>query len=507
MNNRIKGAAVSYISTIVSIVVNLIYAPLLLHYLGKSEYGLYQIVASIFAYINIFETSISAGVLKFYCDAKAQNDPIKMENILAIARKIYRYFTLILAGATIALIAAFEAFYQSSFTQSELSESVYMLIALSINLAITMSNSIYLAAINANERFVFIKLLAILSQILNPLATLAVIIKMPWALSVVAVHVVINLSVAIIRHYYAKKKLSITVHLHYKDKTLAKAILVFASSILLASIADQIFWKADQIILGKLYSTSVVAVYAIGAQIYSVYMNLGTSISSVFFQKLSRMKEENNAIDKISDLFVRVGRVSFLILFLVLSGLIIFGRQFIYYWVGDGYSTAYYVAIVVMIPFTIDLIQNCGLSILQVLNKYSFRAKMYFVAAVLNIISTVVLAKYMGIVGAALSTGLTMFATSGVILNLYYAKAIHLDILSFWKNIGAILIKLIGVVVVGYLLNNIIVPTNNIMILIVKIFLYCIGYIVFAYYLVMDSSEKNIVRMFLNKVVRQNNNK
>lgn len=40
-----------------------------------------------------------------------------------------------------------------------------------------------------------------------------------------------------------------------------------------------------------------------------------------------------------------------------------------------------------MAPFTIDLIQNLGLPILQVINQYDFRGAMYLGIAILNVFS------------------------------------------------------------------------------------------------------------------------
>lgn len=47
-----KGAILSYIQVVLSAIVSVIYVPILLRYLGKSEYGLYQIVGSFFVYIG-----------------------------------------------------------------------------------------------------------------------------------------------------------------------------------------------------------------------------------------------------------------------------------------------------------------------------------------------------------------------------------------------------------------------------------------------------------------------
>ena len=93
--DRVSAALLSYLLTILHIIVNLIYSPLLIHYIGDSEYGLYQLAASFFSYIAIFESSVSVGVLRFYCNAKAKKDEDAVENVLAVARYIYNILSLI----------------------------------------------------------------------------------------------------------------------------------------------------------------------------------------------------------------------------------------------------------------------------------------------------------------------------------------------------------------------------------------------------------------------------
>ena len=111
-----------------------------------------------------------------------------------------------------------------------------------------------------------------------------------------------------------------------------------------------------------------------------------------------------------------------------------FGRDFIRLWAGPGYGEAYLVALMELTPFTIDISQNIGLVILQVIDRYGFRARMYLAAAVTNIVLTVVLAQQMGIVGAALATAIAILVSSGLVLNLYYQRVIGLDMLAWWRS-------------------------------------------------------------------------
>lgn len=253
-------------------------------------------------------------------------------------------------------------------------------------------------------------------------------------------------------------------------------------------------------ILGKLFSTAVVAVYSVGAQIYMMYMQFGTQIASVFYPKVSILYQEENGNQKVSDLFVRVGRVTFMIIMLILSGFIVFGKEFLLIWVGEGYTEAYYVAIVVMIPFSVDLAQNLALAILQVKKQYGFRAKIYLLSAMINVVTTVILALYFGIIGAAISTGLSMFITSGMIMNWYYLKKVSLDIVKFWKESFKVIAASMAIMILALLIKKYMSWNSaGLLQLGMQILLFASIYVCMMYKFIMTSEERKQILAFVKR--------
>ena len=61
------------------------------------------------------------------------------------------------------------------------------------------------------------------------------------------------------------------------------------------------------------------------------------------------MVEKKVSDVEISNLFIKTGRIQFMILFLILSGFLLFGNEFIRIWAGDGYRTSYYISLILMI--------------------------------------------------------------------------------------------------------------------------------------------------------------
>ncbi len=502
MNSRRKGILSSGLYSVVHVVVNFLYIPVLLNLLGQKEYGLYQMVGSFFSYFTVFESSISTGVLKFYCKALNENEE-SVNKVLGTAKRIFFILSCILALAGIVGIFAFKEVYRNSLSSEELQESILMLVLLIANFVISLNNALYLAVINANERFSFLKILLLVNQLLQPLICIFVLRHSPYAVTVVIIQSLLNVMLVLARRLYVYKERFIGKGKKRFDNKFAKAILFFAGSIMLAQIADQIFWKTDQLILGKLFDTAVVAVYAVGSQIYLNYMHIGLMVSTVFFPKISKIYAEDHNVERLSRLFIKVGRIDFLLLLLVLSGFFLYGREFITIWAGQEYGEAYKIALIVMIPFTVDICQNIGLTILQVMDKYTFRAKMYFIAALLNVVLTIIMTIKWGSLGAAFSTAISMAITSGLCMNLYYAKKIGLQIAAFWHNILTILAKFLPVIVVGMITESILPQHIGVVGLAIKIILYTMMYGLVAFGWVMNGEEKDIFKGMLYKILRR----
>ena len=500
MSERKKGAILSYIQVVLSVAVSVIYVPVLLRYLGQSEYGLYQIVGSFFSYISVFESCMSTGVLRNYCNALGSQDKEAADVTLSMAKVIYRAMAVLMALVGVIVIFTFRRFYEGSFSASELKESSAILLLLFANMMVTLLGSVYLTILTGHEKFTFLKVLSIIIQIAQPFFVILCVRKIPYAIMVSTVIVVLNVLTVLMRYLYVTRKLKIRIVKKERNGKVIKEIVGLSATILLGCIADQIFWKTDQVILGKLFSTAVVAVYSVGAQIYMMYMQFGTQIASVFYPKVSILYQEENGNQKVSDLFVRVGRVTFMIIMLILSGFIVFGKEFLLIWVGEGYTEAYYVAIVVMIPFSVDLAQNLALAILQVKKQYSFRAKIYLLSALINVVTTVIFASYFGIVGAAISTGLSMFITSGLIMNWYYLKKANLDIVKFWKETFKIItVSMVMMTLVLLIKQYMSWNSVGLLQLGIEIILFALIYVSAMYKFIMTSEEKKQMLMFIRR--------
>lgn len=441
MSNRRIGALLSYLNIFIQAVLGFVYVPLLLHYMGKHEYGLYQLMGSIVAYLAIMDFGLSATTVRFYSKYKALQDTIKMENLLALMQRIYVIIIgiMLLVGAVI--YHFLDIIFANGLTAAELVQAKHIFLLLMVNVGVTLFGLLYQSVINSNERFIFLRGLSTIQLIVQPLAVIAVMQQWPTALAMVAVLTVMNLIMVMIKIWYAYSRLKVKIVFHYFDKDIFNQAKVLAFAVFCVAVADQIFWKTNQIILGAMWGTAEVAVYSIASLIYMNYMALSLAISGVFLPHVTEMVTNRASNTDLSDLMIKIGRLQTYLLGLVLGAFIVFGRQFIRLWAGDSFLDAYIITIIILIPFTIDLIQNIGLSIMQAKNVFGFRARVYGLLALINIGAAIPMAYYGRGIGAALASGIALFIVNAICMNWYYAYQLHLDIKRFWQSVSSIIIS------------------------------------------------------------------
>lgn len=495
------GTLLGYIHIALQSLVSIIYIPLLINGIGDGEYGLYQIMSSIIAYFSIMEAPMSSAILRFYSQYKNESDINKMENVLAIGKNIFSVISLIVIIIAIPCLFGIYSLYKNSFTNAELIEAVIMFIIMTINIVITIRNYVYVAAISANEKYIFIKIVSIVTLIIQPVGVYSLIYKYPYALTIVLIQLILTIIVSLIRKHYAIQRLNISIKYHGKDKNLTNQMMRLALSVLFVALADQIFWKTDQIIIGRIYDTSHVAIYSVGAQLNSMYISIACVLGNIMMPMATQIFYQKDGEKKLSILFCKMGRIQTLITGLIISGVVLFGKEFICIISNQKYMDAYYVALFLMIPYTIDLIQICGGTVLQIKDEYKFRACTMFIMAVLNIGLTIILTEKIGIIGAAISTMISIFVGSGLIMNFVYFKYIKLDISTFWKTILPIFSKIIICTLLGHIINYIRIDNQYVQFLI-HVVMYSVIYFSFMYITVLNQEEKKqletIVKKFRN---------
>lgn len=436
MSQRKAGAVLSYISLVVNAVVSFVYVPILLGSLSTSEYGVYELIGSVIAYLSVMDSGLSTTLSRFYVSTSVSGGMREVENLLAMTKVIYLALTTVAVAAGIGVYWAIDPLFGASFTSSELDLARQMMVLVIVNCAIVLPGNWLLAIINAEERFVFARTLSIAKYALQVLAVVAVLQFRSSAMAVLAVQVMVNALTIAAYALYVKKGLRVRGKLHRWDWRLAGSLFSFSFFILLGMVFDQVFWKTGQVVLGAVVGASAVAVYGIACKVITAaYMQVSTGVTSVFLPKLTAISAKTAGMGEINELFCRIGRIQAILVWGVCAGFAVLGEDFIFLWAGPEFGDAYVCVVVLMLGLSISLVQNLGLSILQAKNKMGFRSIVYIVIALLDIVLSIPASAHFGVVGCAVVAGALLLLGTGPIMNAYYYFALRLDVPGFFRGV------------------------------------------------------------------------
>lgn len=501
-NNQLKiGVILSYVSTGINMLIQLIYTPIMIQLLGQSEYGLYTLVGSVVSYLSLFSLGFSGAYLRFYSRYK------KEENQDGIARLNGMFLLLFIGMAILALVCGMTLtqftpqIFGTKLTMNELAKAKILMQILVVNIALTFPASVFDSIVTAHEQYLFQRLLSLAGILFNPFLCVPLLLMGYGSVAVVSVTTIITMAKLGVGVWFCLKKLQVSFAFRRLESALLREMAGFSFFIFLNMIIDQINWAVDKFILGRVVGTAAVAVYGVGSTINTLVTQFSSVISSVFSPRVNRIaaEEDSHMKQQFTNLFIKVGRIQFLVLMLQESGIVIFGRYFITdIYATPDYEEAYWVALLLIISAMIPLIQNVGIEIQQAVNKHKFRSIVYTIMALINIGTSIPLAMRYGPIGSALGTAISLLVANGFIMNIYYHKAIGINMIKFWKSIlqlakGMVIPAILGVIIIKC------IPIDNIIVFAAGVILYTIVYCVSFWCIGMNQEEKALVKEPVNK--------
>ena len=498
--NQVKaGAILSYLQIALNVIVGLLYTPLMIRTLGRAEYGLYNTVASAISMLTMLNLGFGNGYVRFYSRYRSEGRTEEIKRLNGLFLTIFLIIGAVAFSLGLLLTGNLSLVFGDGLTSSELTTARTLMLLLSINLAVSFPMTAFQSIVSAHEKFVFLKLLGMCKTVVGPLVTIPLLLLGYGSVAMVSVTLGVSLFTDVIYASFVLFGLREKFVFRRTEERIFGELFSYTVFIAINIIVDQINWNIDKIIIGRFHGTETVAVYSVGAEMQHYFCLFSTAVSGVFAPRIHRTVNDREMSPTerdgaLSSLFSRVGRIQFIVMALIASGFIFFGREFISLWAGAGYDQSYAVALLLVLPLTVPLIQNVGIEIQRAKNKHQFRSIVYLAMALLNLSMTIPLTRHYGAIGAAVGTAISLVVANGIIMNIYYHKALGINVLAFWRGIFKIFPSLILPVIAGLFIRAFIPIGEGVLWLGLGIIIYTAVYSGSLWLFGMNSYEKAIVK-------------
>lgn len=507
MSQKKTGVILSYITQVFGILSGMIYTPIMLRLLGQAEYGLYTLANSTVSMLSLLNLGFSGCYLYFYNKALNSDDKDEAKRFNGMFLCIFLTISMLCLICGSFLVRNLDLFFGNGLTAEEYAKGRILVIVMIVNMAVNFPISVFSGNIDAKERFIFINGYGLVSNIMALGINIAVLILGMGSVGLAAVALTLSMAKFAIYGFYAFNKLKMSfIFTGFKFNTL-KILFSYTFFIFLNQLINQINGQLDKILLGRFCGTSVVAVYGIGCAINCYYQQFGGTVASVFGPEINRIatqrdKSEAESNRELTNIFIKVSRVQIILLMLVLSGFVVFGKKFVYLWAGPGYDEAFYIAVGLMIAGSMSYFQSVGLSIQRAKFRHQDRAVVYFLMSIANIIISIPLLLRFGALGAAIGTMIVWIIGDVFYMNWYYYKVMNLEMKRYWTEVYKLFIPMLGMLLVGKIIALISPPLNYVSLLI-DIGIYSCIYFIVMWFLAFNREEKGIILGGLAKLRRK----
>lgn len=501
-SQRKVGALLGYANIFAKNLVNLLYVPLLLRFLGQGDYGVFQMTNSVVFALTLLSAGFYGSYVRFYMQERAHGTETGIRRLNGMFLLVYLTVVCLCLVGGVLLVTNVERLFSTGLTARELALSRTLMGIMTANVAVQLMSTPFDSYIVAHERFIFQQSRQLATTLMVPVIAVTLLFLGLGAVGVAVAQLTVTTILLLMNVIYAIRKLGMRFKFTGLQWSVLKAIAIFSFWIFLNQIFDLVNNNVPNFLLGAMASSTAVAVFAISVQIRNIFFSMSTTMSNVFVPMINRIVAEHDSNHILTELMTRVGRYQMILFWFLYGGFITVGQYFIQIWAGPENQDAYWLAVIMVLPVMISLTQNTGIEIQRAKNRHKARSLIYILTSAIDVILSVVLIPALGYWATAIGYVTSILLGTGLFMNWYYHTRIGLDMVYFWKHQLPTIVM--ALVVTGVcLLGTMLLPVDSIPVFLLWGVIYSVLYIGCALRVSLTRDERDKVITILKRKVEK----
>lgn len=400
----LKQLGSSYSFLIVSIVLMIIQTPIMLEKLGTENYGIWILIQNIINYLNLFNFGFISTLIAEYT---------KNNNREKLFSTVF-YTLLFLACISITVFAAINYWFGDIFKISDsnviLAKAtfLYMFIVFIINFISAYFDSIlyYLSGEVIKKNII-----DIIKIILLNVGYIVIVLNDGSISEMALFSIPVTIVCSLIMYVLARKHHQFSLRFENFDYTLLKSLIVPSWHFLLLVISNVIIFNGDNILISLLLGVKFVVLYSLSFRLSDISIRFIKKITDTKAPEIIKLISNKNFL-KAKKLFGKLVIITLAVSFIAFISISLLGKYILQIWLHhkepfDGK---------IIITFAIFIIANSFYYIcwvfLNIIGRHKGLAYISFAEIVLNVLLSVILSKYYGLLGIALATLITSVGIS-----------------------------------------------------------------------------------------------
>lgn len=437
----LKNILSNWTNLFLNIVLSFILVPYVVFKLGDIYYGIWAVLLQFSGYLNLLDFGVRESVIRSTARSSARCLNQKINNIHTVSFSIYFTLFLICSAFSYAL-ARFLPLFLHDVSPAVLSDAQIAVFLTGINIGASLIFSMYSGMLLGMQRFDLVNAVAIPTTIIRAFSIYLVLGEGHKIIGLAVTHLIFAITsglITILICIYTFKKRGVILKFVKITKkrffALAKRLFGFSAYVFTNNIGSRIAFASDAIVIAAFLPVSSVTYFAIAGSLIDYLRYLATVTVQVFSPLVSHQSALNEKANIRHSLLTST-TISQIICFPILITFCLVGDVFIELWMGSKYtSVTATVLLVLSMGQLFSPAHHAMVSILYGLGFPIIIAKYRVIEAITNIVLSIFLVNYIGLIGVALGTSIPHLILSTILLPISTFRAANVPVHLFYVRV------------------------------------------------------------------------
>lgn len=387
---------------VTQVAIAIVTTPILVHGLGKAEYGIWALALSLVLYLELFEFGLGTATVKYVAEHEALGDRERTRRAIATS-----FWTLLVLGLGalalgILIALAFPVLFDVSAESERAAQLLILLV--SLDLAVSIPSDTFGNTLLALQRFDLINATLIAVLVAQAVAWVIVLALGGGLVALGVVTVALSLVGQLSRFLIVKRLLpDVSVSPRYLDRKLVRPLVGLSAWYALAETSTLAIARLDTVVVGLVIGVPEAAVYAVAQKLAFLVDQVIRPMLRMFFPHSTELAARHDR-RALGEAISAATRVSLAIAGPLALALALLAEPVLRVWVGSGFAEGANVVVFLCAAAAIAALGGPGFLMLQGAGYARRPALLSTAEAALNLTLSVILGNRMGIEGVALAT-------------------------------------------------------------------------------------------------------
>lgn len=486
----VKGSSLRIFSYFAQVAVSICLTPFIICSLGDRMYGFWALVGAFIGYYGLLDFGLSDAVNRYIASAIGAKDYDECNRVFNTAFILYFLFGITALFVSVLISALTHLFIKNP---GDAALFVKVIFILGLNMAIELPLRAFRGVLTSQLRYDIMSMTELLTLVFRTALIILVLTTGYQVLAMAVVTLLSSIPQKLLTIYFAKRNLP-QVQINRKEWNASTARKLFSYSVysFIWQISNILKFKVDLIVVTIFLGLSAVTHYRIGSMLAFQMQAFMIATLGFMIPVFSRLygKEDYENIKKT---FFFVNKISIYIASFLGFGLIFWGETFIQKWVGPDYLDAYPVLLILVAGILFAFFQVPGLDFLLGTTGYKFVGIINVIEGLCNLLLSLVLVRFYGLVGVALGTLIPITIIKFFIQPIYVSRTLHVQISEYIRKVvRPILIVVLSLLLPAFISELLAIPDYRVLFMLgfISLVIYSLVLWIFGF----NSSEIGMIR-------------